>query len=224
MTIGVEMKVVVLCGGKGLRMDSDIPKCLIEVKGKPILWWICSHFKKYGFNDFIFCLGNKGEMIKEYFEKTDFKIQFVDTGDRNKGDRLGFISTYLKDEENFFVTYADDLCNVDLNALLAFHKSHKGWCTLTAIKQQSEFGVLELDGNKIKKFIEKPLINNWINGGYYIMRKEILDMCNHLDLETDILTALTFSENIYAFYHTGQWFPINTTKDVNTANEKFLEG
>ena len=142
------MQVVVLCGGKGTRLSEytdEIPKPLIEVGNKPILWHIVQFYKSFGHKDFIFCLGYKGEKIKEYFKnEKGVKIDFVDTGlNANKAERILKIRKLIKNDD-FFVTYGDDLSNVDIKKLYDFHKRNKKIVTLTAVNLESPFGILDV--------------------------------------------------------------------------------
>lgn len=223
------MKVIILCGGRGLRLNEftqDIPKSMIDIRGKPLLWYICRHYQKYGFNDFIFCLGYKGEMIKEYFEKTDFNIQFIDTGENTtKTERLKQIE-HLIDGNIFMLSYGDDLCDVDINKLLEFHKKRKAIFTLTAINLTSEFGIFDIKGNGIvRNFREKPELPYWINSGYYVLNKHIFFTWLRNQTEDFEKSIFPHTTQLMAFKHYGFWKPINTFKDVMELreNEKLLE-
>jgi glucose-1-phosphate cytidylyltransferase len=224
------MKVVVLCGGKGTRLGEytqKIPKPLIEVGSRPILWHIVQMYKSHGFNEFVFCLGYKGEMIREYFSKEkSAKIDFVDTGvDSNKTQRIlkakGFVNG-----EDFFVTYGDDLSDVDIAKLYKFHKKTKSIVTLTAVRLESPFGIIETkkDG-KVTAFREKPKLDQIMNGGFYVFSEEIF---NHLDpkkdLEKENFSKLAESGKISAFFHDGFWKSMNTLKDVIELNEMHEKG
>lgn len=219
------MKVVVLCGGKGTRLNEytdKIPKPLINVGDKPILWRIMEMYSHYGHNEFILCLGYKGDEIREYFRnEADFRITFVDTGiDTNKAERIKMTKDLL-DSDDFFVTYGDDLSNVDINKVLEFHKRNKKIATLTAVIPESPFGIIKINkNNEITEFREKPKLNDMINGGFYVFNKKIFDfMKEGCDLEKDVLPELANQREICAYRHNGFWKSMNTLKDVIELNE-----
>lgn len=224
------MQVVVLCGGKGTRLSEvteEVPKPLIEVGNKPILSHIINFYLSYGHKDFIFCLGYKGEMIKNYFK--DYKkcnIRFLDTGlDSNKAQRLKQAEDYIK-EDNFFLTYGDDISDVNINKLLEFHEKNKKIVTLTAVKLQSPFGILNLNNNnEVIGFKEKPKLEHYMNGGFYVMDKEIFSyLKDGYDLEKEVLKELAEKRQISAFLHDGFWKSMNTLKDVIEFNEMWKLG
>ena len=224
------MQVVVLCGGKGTRLSEyteQIPKPLIDIGGKPILSHIMDMYGQYGCNDFVLCLGYKGSKIKEFFENEDkYNIEFVDTGiDSNKAERILKIKDYVK-EDNFFVTYGDDLSDVDINKLLKFHYKNKKVATLTAIDLISPFGILKINKKcEVTRFKEKPKLNHLMNGGYYVFSKKIFDYIKKgFDLEKDTFEDLAKKKMISAFYHKGFWKSMNTLKDVIEFNEMFVNG
>jgi len=224
------MQVVVLCGGKGTRLSEyteQIPKPLIEVGGKPILSHIMDMYGHYGHNDFILCLGYKGDKIREFFKDEDrYDIEFVDTGvDSNKADRIMKIKNYVK-EDNFFVTYGDDLSDVDINALLEFHNKNKKIVTLTAVDLVSPFGILEINKKfEVTRFKEKPKLNHLMNGGFYVFNKKIFDYIKKgHDLEKETFEDLSKEKMIAAFYHKGFWKSMNTLKDVMELDELFANG
>ena len=221
-----DIKVVVLCGGRGLRLNEltqDIPKSMIMIKGRPVLWHICTHFQSFGFNEFIFCLGYKGEMIKDYFKHEDFKIKYS-TGqvDATKTERLMLVEDLIKDKE-FFLTYGDDLCDVDLNKLLELHKSRDKIATLTAVKMPCEFGILKFRKNIVTRFQEKPDLDQYINGGYYVLLDIIFSAIKlNGALEEKVLPHLAVVGQLIAYKHTGFWKSINTLKDVKELNQNGL--
>lgn len=225
------MQVVVLCGGKGTRLSEyteSIPKPLIEIGNKPILWHIIQMYKSFGFKDFIFCLGYKGDKIKEYFNTNNDRgvnIEFKDTGiEASKAERIIKVKSLIN-SENFFVTYGDDLSDVNLKKLYDYHKYNKKIVTLTAIKLVSPFGILEMDNNEVIGFKEKPNLNHYMNGGFYVFNKKIFD---HLkkseDLESGALTTLAKARQVAAYKHDGFWKSMNTLKDVMELNELFNSG
>lgn len=224
------MQVVVLCGGMGTRLNEytkKIPKPLIEVGKKPILWHITQMYKSHGFNDFIFCLGYKGSQIKEYFNnQKGINIKFVDTGvESNKAERIKKIENLIT-SENFFVSYGDDLSDVDINKLYEYHKKNKKIVTLTAINLESPFGILEFDedGN-VAGFREKPKLEYFINGGFYVFNRKIFEYIKSGDdLEKETLSRLAKLGQIAAFKHAGFWKSMNTLKDVIELNELYDKG
>ena len=224
------MQVVVLCGGKGTRLSEyteQIPKPLIDVGGKPILSHIMDMYGQYGYNDFVLCLGYKGNKIKEFFEdEGSYNIDFVDTGiDSNKAERIMKIKNYVKGND-FFVTYGDDLSDVDINKLLEFHYKNKKVATLTAIDLISPFGILKINKKcEVTIFKEKPKLNHLMNGGFYVFNKKIFDYIKKgCDLEKETFDDLAKKKMIAAFYHKGFWKSMNTLKDVMELNEMFANG
>ena len=224
------MQVVVLCGGKGTRLSEyteQIPKPLIDVGGKPILLHIMKMYSYYGHKNFILCLGYKGDKIRDYFKDIgSFGIEFVDTGiDSNKAERILKIKDYIK-EDNFFVTYGDDLSDVDINKLLKFHYKNKKVATLTAIDLVSPFGILEINKKcEVTRFKEKPKLDCLMNGGYYVFSKKIFDYIKKgCDLEKETFGDLAKKKMIAAFCHKGFWKSMNTLKDVMELNEMFASG
>jgi len=224
------MQVVVLCGGKGTRLSEyteKIPKPLIEVGGKPILLHIMEMYSHYGHKEFILCLGYKGNDIKEYFKKFhEFNIKFIDTGiDSNKAERIMKVKKYIKDED-FFVTYGDDLSDVNINLLLRFHKKNRKVVTLTAVDLVSPFGILEINKKfEVMDFKEKPKLNHLMNGGFYVFNKKIFDYIkNGYDLERETFGELAKKRMICALHHKGFWKSMNMLKDVIELNEMFANG
>ena len=224
------MQVVVLCGGKGTRLSEyteEIPKPLINVGHKPILWHIIQMYMSYGCKDFILCLGYKGEKIKEYFQnEKNANIEFVDTGlETNKAERIQKVKNLIKDDD-FFVTYGDDLSDLDINKLLEFHKKNKKIVTLTAVNLESPFGILELNSkNEVIEFKEKPKLEHFMNGGFYVFNKKIFNYIKKgYDLEKDVLKDVAKARQISAFKHKGFWKSMNTLKDVMELNELYKKG
>ena len=220
------MQVVVLCGGKGTRLSEyteEIPKPLINVGPKPILWHLVQMYRRFGYKNFIFCLGYKGNKIKEYFKnEKNVDIEFVDTGlDANKAERIKKIKHLIKSDD-FFVTYGDDLSDVDIDALLKFHKKNKKIVTLTAVNLESPFGILELKKNEVVGFREKPKLDYFMNGGFYVFNKKVFNyMKKGYDLESNVLRDIAKDAQIAAFKHSGFWKSMNTLKDVMELNELY---
>ena len=223
------MEVVIFCGGKGTRLKpylKELPKPLILIGDRSILWHIMKRFSKYGHKQFILCLGYMGEKIKEYFQNSynieeDWEIKFVDTGlESNKGERLKKVENLIKGD-TFFVSYGDDISDVEIDGLLNFHLKNKKIATLTAVNPISEFGIIEIakDG-VIQEFKEKPKMKYWINGGYFVFNKQIFDYIKDgWDLEKETFKSLVDKKQINAFKHFGFWACMNTFKDVISLNE-----
>lgn len=224
------MQVVVLCGGKGTRLSEyteKIPKPLIEVGDKPILWHIVQFYKSFGHKNFIFCLGYKGNKIKDYFKnEKGIRIDFVDTGlDTNKAERIKMVGKLIKDDD-FFVAYGDDLSDIDLNKLYEYHKASKKIVTLTAINLESPFGILEFSKKgEVIGFKEKPKLDYFMNGGFYVFNRKIFPyMKDGYDLEKETFAELAKLRQIAAFKHRGFWKSMNTLKDVIELNEIYKNG
>lgn len=216
----LNVPVVILCGGKGVRIEEltkEIPKPLVKIGDKPILWHVMKIYASQGFNNFILCLGYKGDKIKEYFKEDNddkWDIQFVDTGlESTKSERLKQISEFTKDDI-FFLAYGDDVANIDLHNLLKFHKNMGLITTITVVKMFSEFGLVELDEkDNIVEFKEKPILDKWMNGGFMVMKKEVLSYLGLGELEKEVFEKLVELKQICAYKHQGNWRTMNTLKD-----------
>ena len=212
------MKAVILAGGYGTRISEESqlkPKPMIEIGGMPILWHIMKIYSKYKINDFVICCGYKGNIIKEYFNKSDFSswnIELVDTGlDTMTGGRIKKIQNLIDD--TFCLTYGDGLSNVNINNLISFHKKNKSVGTLTAIHPPERFGVLTLSTNFVTEFNEKHTgESSWINGGFFVFEPELFDYIHSGDstiLEKTPLETLAKEQRLTAFKHTGFWHPMD---------------
>ena len=198
------MKVVILAGGLGTRISdhSDLPKPMISINGIPIIAHILKIFINQGFNEFIIAVGYKGNIIKKYFEKNFLQnnIQVVDTGLKTlTGNRLKKLKGFLP-EENFMLTYGDGLCNVDLKKLSKFHLNHQKLVTVTAVHPPARFGELVLKKNNVINFEEKPqLQKGWINGGFFVFKKEFLDLIpkKQVMLEREPLKIVVKKNNLW---------------------------
>jgi glucose-1-phosphate cytidylyltransferase len=238
------MKTVILCGGRGTRISEEtevIPKPMVEIGGKPILWHIMKIYSHYGFNDFIICLGYKGYLIKEYFSHyflhmTDvtidlkknetiihntssepWKITLVDTGlETLTGGRLKRIEKFVENK-TFMVTYGDGLADIDILKLLKFHRKNKVLATVTAVQPSGRFGLMELGkSGKVKTFLEKPKEDNaWLNGGFFILEPKALSFISGdaMAWENEPLEALAHAGQLEAYQHTGFWKPMDTLRD-----------
>lgn len=252
------LPVVILCGGKGTRMrgDTDEHKVLVEVGGKPILWHIMRTFSHYGHNKFILTLGFMPDPIKKFFLNydklyRDFKITvgdggkaslefkstvghepwevtMVDTGlDTKKGTRIAKVAKHI-DTDRFFVSYGDDVCNIDLDKLLSFHKKHKKLATITSVQVDLQYGIVNATrGGRVKGFIEKPPLDHWINGGYMIFEKEVLKLLKQgrkVDLEKRVLVDLAKDKELYIYRHKGFWQSMNTMKETIMLEKMWQSG
>tara|TARA_A100001011_G_C14304495_1_gene842443 strand:+ start:2624 stop:3313 length:690 start_codon:yes stop_codon:yes gene_type:complete len=223
------MKVVILAGGLGTRLSEytqSIPKPMIKVGGKPIIYHIMKHFSSYGYNDFYIALGYKGHIIKNYFKKKifDWNINLIDTG-RNTmtGGRIKRLKKYLSNEQ-FFLTYGDGISNVNIKNLLKFHKKQKKQVTLTAVRPPARFGAIKIRNNFVKYFKEKShLDEGWINGGFFVMNhtflKYIKDDSTYLEREP--LEKITKKNQLVAYKHRGFWHCMDTKRDKDNLDILF---
>jgi glucose-1-phosphate cytidylyltransferase len=225
------MQVVILCGGKGRRMGKDLeglPKALLPVGKKPILWHIMKYYAAFGHNDFLLCLGYRAEEIIKYFRATkEFKIQFAHTGlDTNTGGRIKRVERLIRGD-SFFATYGDGLSDINLHSLLRFHCQQGKPATLTAVRPKSSFGIVGIDAhtNSVTHFEEKPILDHWINGGFFVFRKEIFAYLKDNDvLERHSFGRLLKVKGISAFKHKGFWKCMDTYKDNLELNEIWNRG
>lgn len=206
------------------NLAKNIPKPLIDIEGKPILERIMDHYASYGVKDFVLCLGHLGEEIKNYFAKkpSSYNLIMVDTGeDSSKSERLLKVKNLLGDDELFFVSYGDDLGDVDISKLLEFHKNSGVIATLTAVRMRSDYGILDIgDNSLVEDFNEKPLLDKWINAGYFVFNRKIFDYIEKGgELEKEVFYNILKQKNLSAYKHEGFWKSINTPKDVLEAEE-----
>ncbi len=214
------LPVVILCGGRGLRfgpLTARVPKPLIRVGREPILWHVMKIYAAYGCREFILCLGHRREKIHRTFSRKvpkGWRIRFVDTGlESSKAERLRRVARFIRTQD-FFVAYGDDVADVDINKLLAFHRKRRGIVTVTAVRRSSDFGILDIGpGGTITRFVEKPLLKEWINGGFMVMNKKIFSYLGKGDLESEVFHDLARRGRIAAYRHRGAWKTMNTLKD-----------
>ena len=237
------MKVVILAGGLGTRLSEETtlrPKPMVEIGGMPILWHIMKIYSTQGFNDFIICLGYKGYVIKEYFanyflHKSDvtidlsnnqievhdsqaepWRVTLVDTGvDTMTGGRIKRIKTHVNNE-TFMLTYGDGVGDIDLEKLLSVHRGNRVSCTVTAVQPQGRFGSLNIDGEKVKSFVEKPKGDgSWINGGFFVCEPQVFDYIENDSSiwEKEPLEELANSNQLGTTKHFGFWKPMDTLRD-----------
>lgn len=248
------MKVVILCGGKGTRMGQETefrPKPLILIGGKPILWHIMKFYSFHGYNDFILCIGYKGDMIKQYFmemywrnndftlhidgnnkidyqthENENWNITMIDTGiETMTGGRIKKIEKYI-DEDEFMFTYGDGLSNINLQELIDYHRKKNKVATLTGVHPTCSFGLMNVEDGIVKAFREKPVLNDMVNGGYMIMNKKIFSYFPEEDcaFEEGPLVELAKDEQLAVYEHQGFWKSIDTQKDIIFVNNMCSKG
>jgi glucose-1-phosphate cytidylyltransferase len=219
------MKTVLLCGGKGTRLreyTEKTPKPLVDVGGHPILWHLMRYYSHFGFDDFIVCAGYLHERIAEYCaDKNGFdNIQCVDTGvDTLKSDRIKQIRHLIPEGEDFLVAYGDDLSDVPIDKLMSFHKEQGKVATLTAVRPISQFGILNIQNSLVSSFIEKPVLDHWINGGFFIFKYDIFNYLDQGELEKGVLPHLATKHQVAAYQHEGFWKCMNTFQDTIEMNE-----
>jgi glucose-1-phosphate cytidylyltransferase len=220
------MNVVILAGGLGTRISGytrSVPKPMIEICKKPLIYFIMKHYSNYGFKDFYIALGYKGHVIKKYFQKNNFgwNINLIDTGQKTMtGGRLKRLKKYLGNEP-FMLTYGDGLSNVNIKKLLKFHNKNKKLVTLTAVRPPARFGVIKITGNKVKYFKEKSKLDEgWINGGFFVMQPKFLDYIKNDQtfLEREPMEMLTKKKQLIAFKHQDFWQCMDTKRDRDNLN------
>ena len=218
------MKVVILAGGYGTRISEytkTIPKPMINVKGKPLIYYIMKQYSKYGFKDFYIALGYKSKIVKDYFRRRKFpwNTHLIDTGLKTMtGGRLKRLSKYLKDE-TFLATYGDGISNINLSKLVKFHKKNHYLMTLTAVRPPARFGTVKISGKRIKYFKEKSRMDEgWINGGFFVIEPSFLKFIKNdkTFLEREPLEKVCKLKKLAAFKHNGFWQCVDTKRDLDT--------
>lgn len=249
------MKAVILAGGLGTRLREETefrPKPMVEVGGKPILWHIMKMFARYGITDFVVCVGYRGNIIKQYFLdyealSNDFTIHLgskheitfhgahlesewcvtvVDTGNEtNTGGRVKKAEPFI-DEDTFFVTYGDGLSDVDIAALLHFHRQHGKLATVTTVQPLTRFGIVHVDDDcSVDAFREKPKSEDWVSAGFFVFDRGVFDYL-HGDpvLEGEPLEVLTKDHQLMAYRHRGFWQPMDTYRELTMLNDLWASG
>ncbi|MET3133354.1 glucose-1-phosphate cytidylyltransferase [Oxalobacteraceae bacterium GrIS 1.11] len=238
------MKAVILAGGLGTRLSEETtlkPKPMVEIGGKPILWHILKNYSSHGINDFVICCGYKGYLIKEFFANYSlhtsdvtfdmrantmevhsrhaepWKVTLVDTGENTlTGGRLKRVRSFVEDDEAFCFTYGDGVADIDIAASIAFHKQHGKLGTMTAVQPPGRFGAIDIDGQRIVSFKEKPQGDgSWINGGYFVLSPKVIDYIADDDTtwEKEPMENLARDRQIDAYFHSGFWQPMDTLRD-----------
>jgi glucose-1-phosphate cytidylyltransferase len=252
------MKVVILCGGRGTRLNEETefkPKPMVMVGDRPMLWHIMRLYSHYGYNDFVLCLGYKGNAIKNYFLNHDelvhdftlklgsgsktishhanktphWNITFADTGlVCDTGSRVARIKKYIRDDENFFLTYGDGLADINIPKLLDYHQKQNKIVTVTSIRPPNPFGVLEIDDrNHITSFAEKHQSKDWTNGGFFVCNKKVF---NYLDdkgqciFEQGPVQKMAQEKQLVAYKHHDFWHCVDTLKHAEGLNSLYNKG
>ena len=240
------MKAVILAGGLGTRISEEThlkPKPMIEIGGKPILWHIMKLYSHHGVHDFVICCGYKGYLIKEYFanyflhmsdvtfdmehnrmevhqrKAESWRVTLVDTGeDTMTGGRLKRVADYVRGEEAFCFTYGDGVADIDITREVAFHRQHGKWATVAAVQPPGRYGALQMAGERVAGFSEKPRGDGGlINGGFFVLSPKCLDLIegDQASWEGEPLTRLAELGQLMAFSHQGFWQPMDTLRDKN---------
>ena len=227
------MKCVILAGGKGTRLMEETlekPKPLVEIGGKPILWHIMKSYSHYGINEFVLCLGYKGDLIKKYFSEihqNDFNCTFVNTGlETMTGGRLKKVQKYVENE-TFCFTYGDTVNDLNISNVINFHKKIGVSATVTACIPPEKYGILYLNGDMVENFKEKPKEEEkWVNGGYFVLEPEIFDYSSNDETvwEEKPLQNLAINGNLAAYRHKGFYQPMDTLKDKIKLNQLWDSG
>jgi glucose-1-phosphate cytidylyltransferase len=243
------VKVAILAGGLGTRLSEETatrPKPMVEIGGRPILWHIMKTYASFAHEEFFVALGYKAEVVRDYFvnyhptrndvtvrlgtgavqvhegEREDWTVHLIDTGPATAtGGRIKRLSRWLRDG-TFLMTYGDGVGDVNLRDLLAFHRAHGKLATVTAVRPPARFGGLEMDGDLVGRFVEKPQLGEgWINGGFFVLEPQVLDYIDGDDttFEREPMERLAQERQLVAFRHEGFWRPMDTLRDM-----RMLEG
>jgi glucose-1-phosphate cytidylyltransferase len=249
------LPAVILAGGLGTRIREETefkPKPMVEIGGRPILWHIMKHLSHYGVDRFIICVGYKGDIIRDYFlnyrsrnndftvslgsrsdltfhsdhEESDWSVTVAETGAlTNTGGRVFEIQKYVAGEK-FLCTYGDGISDIDINSLRDFHDERNQVATVTAVRQPSRFGIMDIDSSSnVTSFKEKPQNEGWINGGFFIFKPQIFDYLHpNIVLENEPLQLLSREEQLSAFKHEGFWQPMDTFRESKLLNDLWSSG
>ena len=248
------MKAVILAGGRGTRLAEETalrPKPMVEIGDRPILWHIMKIYAAHGITEFVICLGYKGFMIKEYFANyqlharnltvdlasgkmtfhsepaESWHVTLIDTGDHTQtGGRLKRVARLVARDEAFCMTYGDGVADVDVAALIAFHKDHGKLATVTAVRPAGRFGALTRKGAEVSAFVEKPSDGGTINGGFFVLSPRVLEYIagDNTVFEQEPLEALAHKGELVAYDHTGFWQPMDTLRDKDHLEQLWSTG
>ncbi len=248
-------KVVILCGGLGTRLREETefrPKPMVEVGGRPILWHIMKAYAHHGFQDFVLCLGYRGQMIKDYFLNYEamsndfticlgeryqiryhgrhgeqgFSVTLADTGQESMtGGRIRRIQKYISDDI-FLLTYGDGVSDVDIRGVVDFHKNHGKIATVTTVPPVSRFGIVELEDGRVRRFIEKPKSEGWMSAGYFVLDRRVFDYLDGDDciFEREPLERLAADGQLMAYRHPGFFYAMDTFREYQHLNELWSAG
>ena len=246
------MKVVILCGGLGTRLREETefrPKPMVPIGGRPILWHIMKHFAYHGYEEFYCALGYKGDVIKSYFHQyvaleedvtvdlsastttthasvqEAWRVHLIGTGAQtNTGGRVRRLRKYLGNEP-FLLAYGDSVSNVDLAKLVAFHRAHGKTVTLTAVRPPSRFGEVDLNGNLVTAFVEKPNVGaGWINGGFMVIEPVFFDYLSDDATGMEVLAEVAENKELTAYRHEGYWQCMDTIRDKERLESEWASG
>ncbi len=249
------MKAVILAGGLGTRLSEEThvkPKPMVEIGGKPILWHIMNIYSAYGISEFIIAAGYKGEIIKDYFlnfyainnditidlsngktivhdgNQPNWKVHVVDTGQTTQtGGRLKRLRKWVENDEMFMFTYGDGVADIDINALVNFHKAHGKLSTVTTVRSPARFGRIVFDEDRVVNFYEKPeAAEGWINGGFFVLSPEVIDYIEGDDTiwEKEPIERLARDGQLMGYRHYGFWSCMDTLKEKNFLEELWHSG
>ena len=247
------MKAVILAGGRGTRLTEETilkPKPLVEANGKPLIWHIMQNYSRHGITDFIILSGYKGQQIREYFANfwlhqadltfdlstpnqeihkvrgLPWKVTVLDTGtDTNTGGRIARLKDIV--DEDFLLTYGDGISDIDISSLVKKHKEHDNYVTLTAVQPPARFGALNLEGDLVISFEEKPKGDGaWVNGGFFVLTPKIFDYLggDSSSFEIDALPKVADAGKLGAYKHSGYWQPVDTIRDLQRLEEAIVSG
>jgi glucose-1-phosphate cytidylyltransferase len=248
------MKAVILAGGLGSRLSEETstkPKPMVEIGGRPILWHIMKIYSAHGIHDFLICCGYKGYIIKEYFANyflhmsdvtfdltqnrmrvhqnyaEPWQVTLVDTGaETMTGGRLRRVRSYLEGEDAFCFTYGDGLADIDIGALIEFHRSEGTLATVTAVQPPGRFGALVVEGHRVTDFSEKPTGDSWINGGFFVLSPKVIDYIagDETVWEREPMERLARDGQLSTYVHQGFWQPMDTLRDRQQLEEAWGSG
>ena len=249
------MKAVILAGGLGTRISEEStvrPKPMVQIGGMPILWHLMKVYSAHGINDFVICCGYKGYIIKEYFanyflhmsdvtfdmqnnhmevhqrKAEPWKVTLVDTGENTMtGGRLQRVARFVENETAFCMTYGDGLSNHNIAESIAFHKNHGKLATVTAVQPPGRYGALDMDGNNVHGFVEKPKgEGGWINGGFFVLSPQVLSLIDNdsTSWELEPMDALAKNGQLEAYTHSGFWQPMDTLREKNLLEDLWASG